>query len=332
MYSATIILRTYKKNPNSPEKANVSSVLTAALYHQLNDEGGYRTGMIGVFTQHYAGNHASGVNWDQYNLQNSSFATYMTYAYTRHLRDYKYIIEEATKSKSYHYVGVAKIMTGFSLAKRAEIYGDIPWSEALDPKNDTPKYDTETSIYQAAQKLIAEGISDLGKSSVTSLGDGDVMYAGDVDKWKAVAYAMSARYYNVLGDDDKALDAVKESKDAGFSSANTFKLPYDGTDTKSRWYWMWENNAVIASKLFMDYLIKEQDPRKEAFFTSKAEGNDNVGYKGKPNGYGASNVSYSPTGPYFAKANSYGIIFPYYELLFIEAEVKFRKGDKAGAS
>ena len=320
-----------QKNPNSPTKAGIPSVLAAATYNQLNREGGYGTGMIGVFTQHYAGNHANGIDYDQYVIDPDTGTGYMRTAYPQYLRDYKYVIEEGTKSKSFHYVGVAKIMTGFGLLKITEIFGDIPWSEALDITNDTPKYDSQKSIYDTGLKMIGEGIADLDKSSVVKLSQGDIMYGGDVKKWKAVAYAMQARYLNVLGKSSEALAAVKKSKAAGFSRANTFKVPYDGTQEMGDWWWMVQNSYIIASKLFMDYLVKENDPRKEAFFSNDNDGN-NVGWTGKPNGYGVDNKSFSPTGPYFADAKAYGIILPYYELLFIEAETALKEGDKAAAA
>src|ERR1700682_734988 len=54
--------------------------------------------------------------------------------------------------------GIAKIWEGLSIGTATSIWGDLPYSEALDPAILTPKLDPQQTIYSEAQKRLDEGI------------------------------------------------------------------------------------------------------------------------------------------------------------------------------
>lgn len=331
-------------NNNEPERASPNVVLTAALEDQMNDFGGTGLGYIGVFNQHFSGNHATGVDYDQYVLTNNSFAGQFTNSYLGHLKDYQYLIREGADLGAMHYAGVAKIMTALSLGVMTDMYGSIPWSEALDAANFSVGYDDQESIYNTIQVLLSEGIADLGGTSNLALSLGDFVFNGDTDKWIATAHLLRARYFNHLSKRDpmgsatSALTAVDAAKAAGLtSSSGDLVHPWEGTaQHRNRWNLLYENNLIIASENFMDYLVTNNDPRLEAYWDDQAFGSPpvNVGYLGKPQGFGTDNTSYSPVGPagYFGQTDSDQFLATYFELLFIEAEAAMRSGDAPRAA
>ncbi|MDN5201084.1 SusD/RagB family nutrient-binding outer membrane lipoprotein [Fulvivirgaceae bacterium BMA10] len=328
---------------NSPTAVSSDVLLTAALNDQFNNFGGFGTGYIGVFTQHFAGNHAFGVDMDQYNLDNGSWNGQWTGYYRGPMRDLIEIMNVGAENEDWHYVGVAKIMMAFALGTLTDMYGDIPWSQAFNiDEYLTQTYDSQESIYNEIQRLLTEAVSDLGKTTNLPL-QGDFVHGNSTSNWIATAHLLSARYHNHLSKRDpsgsatRALAAVDAAKAAGLTSANDFRMKYEGTaQHRNPWYAMWENNQVIAAENFMLELQNTNDPRLEAYWDDDRfpVGSDPVGFVGKQNGFGITNLSFSPIGPdtFYGKLDSDHFLATYFELLFIEAEAAFRSGDMARAA
>ena len=324
------------RNKNSPENATVSVLLPAAIYAQLDNFGGRREGFMGPFTQHFAGYYTSGVNMDQYVLDNSSFSFLFTGLYSGPLNTYKDIIARAEKEQSWHYAGVAKIMTALALGTLTDVYGDIPWTQALDVNNVFPTYDKQEFIYSEIQRLLQEAVSDLGKSSFRPLAEGDFIQNGNVKAWIATANLLAARYANHLskvdpaGSATKALAFVDAAKTAGISSSTDLKMKYPGSsELSNRWYILYQDAALVASKNVIDYQKSQNDPRLDSYWADVAFDGTVLGFNGKANGTGAIPENFSVVGPngWYGKPDSKHMVATYFELLFIEAEAAFRAGD-----
>lgn len=83
-------------------------------------------------------------------------------------------------------LGVAKIMKAIVTKRITDLYGDIPYTEAgqgIDFLN--PKYDSQESIYKSLIADLKSG-RDMLKTAETKP-KGDVLYSGDVAKWKKLA-------------------------------------------------------------------------------------------------------------------------------------------------
>lgn len=324
------------KSKNSPENATIDALLTGALYSQLDNFGGRREGFMGPFTQHFAGYFTSGVNMDQYVLDNSNFSFLFTGLYAGPLRTYKEIINKGEQESSWHYVGVAKVMTALALGTLTDVYGSIPWKETLDANNVFPAYDDQQFIYTEIQRLLGEAIVDLGKTSVRNLTDGDFIQNGNVSAWIASAHLLRARYANHLskvdpaGSATEALAQVDLAKTAGISSTTDLKMKYEGSaELSNRWYILYLDAALVASKHFIDSLTSQNDPRLDSYWADTDVEGTFTGFKGKPNGTGAIPETFSAVGPngWYGKPNSDHMVATYFELLFIEAEAAFRSGD-----
>ncbi|MDG2431955.1 SusD/RagB family nutrient-binding outer membrane lipoprotein, partial [Flavobacterium sp.] len=83
-------------------------------------------------------------------------------------------------------LGVAKIMKAIVTKRITDMYGDIPYTEAgagLDFLN--PKYDTQEFVYKAMIADLKSGRDML--NSAQTAPKGDVLYSGNVSKWKKLA-------------------------------------------------------------------------------------------------------------------------------------------------
>lgn len=75
------------------------------------------------------------------------------------------------------------------------MYGDIPYTEAAKAYSDKiflPKYDSQELIYKDMLKELEEAATALDASK-TGFGKADLIYDGDINKWKKFAYSLMLR-------------------------------------------------------------------------------------------------------------------------------------------
>ena len=118
----------------------------------------------------------------------------------------------------------ARIMRVFIFHRITDLYGDIPYSEAgkgYITGNVKPKYDSQESIYKDMIKELNESISALDASKKT-FGKQDIIYGGDVTKWKKFANSLKLRLGMRLTKVDPALaqKTVEEAANSGVMTSN----------------------------------------------------------------------------------------------------------------
>jgi hypothetical protein len=90
---------------------------------------------------------------------------------------------------------IARILKAWAVAKLTDTYGDVPYSESCLPQeqaNLQPKYDTQQSIYTDLFKELKEAAAQLDENK-ESYGSADLVYGGDVAKWKKLANSLRLR-------------------------------------------------------------------------------------------------------------------------------------------
>ena len=83
---------------------------------------------------------------------------------------------------SYHY-GVAKIFKVMSMDYMTALYGDVPYSEALNDAYTAPKYDDDKTIIPKLFKELDEARVFLSNPDAIALGSEDIVFHGDTSKW-----------------------------------------------------------------------------------------------------------------------------------------------------
>jgi hypothetical protein len=338
-------------NENQPLKASSPTLLTAAEFSGVMlDEGSFVAsgdgdGFLGIFSQQFAGNHAEGINYNGYVLKHGDFQFLFNDAFVSSLMNLKQLINNANPNEQ-AYVGIAEILQAYQLGYLTSVYGDLPWTQALDVvKYPNPKYDAQVDIYTQVQNLLSQGVANLNAGANETV-TGDIIYNGSINNWIAAAYLLKARYYNHFSKKDpqgsatSALLMVDSAKLAGLTSdAGDFVLPYDGLTgaTTNPWVGMYSNGMLVANKTFLDNLIAVNDPRVNAFFDSLPSptfGTSSVYGLGKVQSQNVGTGLYMIIGPSttFGTATSSVRMATYPELLMIEAEAALRSGDPARAA
>ncbi|WP_421827585.1 SusD/RagB family nutrient-binding outer membrane lipoprotein [Larkinella sp.] len=102
------------------------------------------------------------------------------------------------KFENANYEGVALVMRSWVFSLLADVYGPIPYTEALKGTAESPNY---TPVYDPVETVYAGLLKDLKtaneKLSVTGPAiAGDILYGGDILKWKKFANSLRLRLAN----------------------------------------------------------------------------------------------------------------------------------------
>ena len=107
--------------------------------------------------------HITTVVLDRQGIDNQFLATldgYWRIVYTQALPNIQVLEDKAKATNSSHYLGISKVLKAINIGTTTDLYGDIPYSEALMGTEILyPKYDSQQAIYTEVIKLLDESIA-----------------------------------------------------------------------------------------------------------------------------------------------------------------------------
>ncbi|MEG0994181.1 MAG: SusD/RagB family nutrient-binding outer membrane lipoprotein [Bacteroidales bacterium] len=87
---------------------------------------------------------------------------------------------------------ITRIWRVWTFGRATDLFGDIPYSRACDDSGEAAPYDNQKDIYYDMVKELAEASSALDPNG-DELGAGDLIFNGDVARWKAFANSLRLR-------------------------------------------------------------------------------------------------------------------------------------------
>lgn len=225
-------------------------------------------------------------------------------------------------------IAAATILKVYFLHGMTDRWGYLPYSEALDAANNIyPKYDSQEAIYTG---LFAELDAAIGGIDSGSGPQGDILFGGDMAKWRMFANTIKLTMALRLSkaDPTKGASMFNQAMSGAINSnANNIFYAYLTEDTNDNpWQDRFESRRdYLMSDVFVDKLIgtgtntAPEDPRLPMF----AEPATNSGtYVGAP--YGLSNSATDDysfiTDNIINKGDAPLMLFTYAEVLFARAE------------
>ncbi len=288
-------------------------------------------------------------------------------AYTEQVKLIVDLVESTKGVAKYNNVHqVGRIWKALIFERLTDLYGDVPYSEAGQAyyaNNFAPKYDKQEAIYRDLIKEVDEATSALNTGGDKV--NGDVIYKGDIEKWKrfgntlllrlamrlikvdentAKTYAQKVAGKTMIGNSDNAYVTHDVSGSRVTQNRNSQVLLGDGGQ---------ENYYVKWSKKFIDVLKSTSDPRlgkvavTNLYLTEDGKDQnanfsaDPTVQKGMPNGKDLSGIAgrdirqdasftsfpdYSSPHPLMLKRNGVTFILTYAESELLLAEAAQRWG------
>lgn len=131
----------------------------------------------------------------RYNFRPGTVENNWYYGYIL-LNNINEIKKKATKDGADNLLGAAKVLEAIIVQSMTDRWRDIPYSDAIKMGSGSllPKYDTQEEIYPALLNLLSEANGLLATPSATDqLGEGDILFGGDVAKWQKLANSLRLR-------------------------------------------------------------------------------------------------------------------------------------------
>lgn len=226
-------------------------------------------------------------------------------------------------------VAVAKILKAYFLWHATDRWGDLPMTEALKGSQDfTPRYDTQADIYNALFAMLDDANAAIVPGNISN----DIIYAGDVTKWKKLGSTIHMLMALRLSKVDAAKGALEFNKalTQGIMTSNADNLVFKhllDANNQSFWYgqvvnqnreW-WALSSVLVNKM-----KPVNDPRLPTFGSPARSNSQFVGLPlgttaGMPN-----TTAYSLLGPLVFAQNVQIHLVTYAQALFARAEAAKR--------
>jgi hypothetical protein len=285
-------------------------------------------GVTGMWLQYFEGFDRQAQGMYNYNLTADDCDNLWEYGiYGGVMEDCQKIIDRASTAgtSNPHLRGMAKVLKAVALGTAVGLWGDIPYSTALQGSaNLKPTFDTEETIYASIQTLLTEAITDLSaagtddENKLISTAGQDLIYGADFSKWIKAAYTLKARYEMRLTrkagkfSADNVLANISQgiaSKDDDFQFNFAGSMGY--VDDNPLWIFTEDRYGYAGNNSnFLDMLSANSDPRLSVY-------DDGDLYIG---------------GPALGYPSSPALLTSYFEALFMKAECLWIKEDKIGAA
>lgn len=189
------------QDPNNPDEANEELTLAAGISSVAYVYGG-RYQVLGAlwsqqWTQSLGATQYSGL--DSYDISSSTYDNrQFGELYTGALKNFEYIRDLSRKNEKWNYYIMATVMQAYTFHILADLYGQIPFSEALKGEEGTitPAYENGQDIYDSLITRIDYALaSDYENDDLEDVGSEDILFDGKIDRWVEFANTLKLKIY-----------------------------------------------------------------------------------------------------------------------------------------
>lgn len=212
-------------DPNNPTDAPSDLLLNGAQVSSILLYEGSWARLGGMWSQSFTGTDRQYISLNNYVTTAGDYDNDWSVAYRGVIAPCKLIIEKETVTNNKIMIGIAQVMQAQAFGTLTALFGDIPFTEAADPKIAAPKFDKQATVYTGVQKLLDDAIVNLNSGVGVSPGTKDIFYGGSATAWRRAAYTLKARFYLHVKDYANAITAAN----SGISSAAGNMLAPHGT-------------------------------------------------------------------------------------------------------
>lgn len=216
-----------------------------------------------------------------------------------------------------------------------DTYGNIPYTDAFNPDQTlAPKYDDAATIYTDLLKRIDAAVAKISTGAAGYTNGGDLVYYGDMAKWKKFGNSLKLRMAMNLADVNPSVSksAAEAAVASGVmaSNADSYIFKFDGGTFTNPVY---DNfvasgrNDFIPTELVINMMNAKNDPRRAQWFTT-VDGKYVGGVFGKGNSF----AFFSHYTDMLTSSTAGANLLSYVEVLFLKAEGAARGYNMGGTA
>lgn len=255
---------------------NVESNLGANLGF---DAGGINTG-AGLYAQYFSETQYTEVS--RYNKPNYNYDAY----YAGPIEDLQSIIDynsdpataatAAGFGSNNNQIAIARILKAHYIKFLTDAVGDLPYFDALKANSGiiSAKYDNQEAIYKDLVKELKEAVEQFDNGTTVQ---GDILFGGDVTKWKKYAnslrllLAINMQHADAATGKTEFLDALNNSAGVITDNSDNVTINFVGGNYPHpvyNYYVLTQRLDFAVSKTMTDQLSSTSDARASAFASS----------------------------------------------------------------
>lgn len=188
--------------PNNPLSVPASTILPTSTVAMAFANSNDLNRVTSALSQHIAGVANQTAAYDVYLLDGSFDNQWNSEIYVGAINNLQVLIDQySTTSPAYS--GIAKLEMAYVFSMATDLWGDIPYSQAGQGlKYEQPRFDKVADIYLGNPSLgitslfdlVKSGLADLDKPSVLKPGKDDLVYKGDLTKWKRMGNSLLLKF------------------------------------------------------------------------------------------------------------------------------------------
>lgn len=301
---------------------------------------GFIEGDIGIFAvmwmQQLAGVQHQYTSYEVYSLSSEDFGAMWQQVYQEGgLIDMDEIAERAADEGLRTVAGIAKMHEALVIATAADVWGDMPYSQAAQPLDyPEPEYDAQSVVHNAVLDLLDEAILDFTAGQEYFDGSYDFAFGGDADKWIAAAHTLKARIllnWAEVNSGNYAL-ALAEAQDGIGSTADNWQATHNSATGEQNIFYQFKHEErfyVRCGAQIVNMLQDDNDPRLQVYFDTTTAGITGI-YRGSEHNEKYEGASWLNEETIGGAASSYDLL-TWEENQFIKAECQQHAGQDAAA-
>ncbi len=207
----------------------------------------------------------------------------------RRILDEDQLMAPATKNPRLAQIGIMEAYTWLILVNT---FGDIPYSEALDPDTPLPKYDDAQTIYLDVMTRLDESIALMTGPGFVG---GDFLYKGDQNGWVRFGNSVKLKMAMVLADNPETaalaetvvIEAVGSLEEGEttliLENSQNARFPYmpsapnNNPISANLNLTLQSRRDFVGSNTLIDVMNSLNDPRRPYFFDPKAGTTEFIG-------------------------------------------------------
>ena len=171
---------------------------------------------------------------------------------------------------------IIDLMEVYCYSILVDMFGNVPYTEALNIDDISPAYDDAFTIYKDLINRASADVAGLNTGYGGFSSDDDLYFAGDVAMWKKFGATLKVRLGIAIADADGALakSTVESAYADGFAMGERCEFVYEGGSNSNPLYQdliQSGRHDFVPANTIVDMMNNLTDPRRDKYFTMFGE-------------------------------------------------------------